>query len=74
MTRTCFRVNKSFESDSGIFAAPTGWDNKVWGEGLFFERLFTRRGSLRQTSVPLPGGLIKTPEGGRSADTENRER
>jgi len=43
----------------------------MWGEGLFLERLFT--GSLRQMSVPLPGGLIKTPEGGRSADTENRE-
>jgi hypothetical protein len=45
------------------------------GEGFVFERLFTR-GSLslmRQTSVPLPGGLINTPEGGRSADTENRE-
>ena len=74
MTQTCFRVNKSFEYDSDTFAAPTGWDGKMWGEGLIFERLFTRRGGLRRTSVPLPGGLIKTPEGGRSADTENRER
>jgi hypothetical protein len=72
MTQTCFPVNKSFESDSGDVRGANGWDNKM-GKGLLFERLFTR-GSLRQTSVPLPGGLIKTPEGGRSADTENREK
>lgn len=64
MTQTCFRVN------SGDLRGANGV-GQMWGEGLFFERLFTRRGSL---SVPLPGGLIKTPEAGRSADTENRER
>jgi len=72
MTQTCFRVNKSFESDSGDLRGANGVGQQDVGRRVTFERLFTR-GILRQTSVLLPGGLIKTPDG-RSADTENRER
>lgn len=74
--RTCFRVsvNKSFESDPGDLRGANGVGQQYCGQRVAFEKLFTRGRSLIQTSVPLPGGLIKTPEDGRSADTENRER
>ena len=60
-------------SDSGDLRGANGVGQQDVGQRVALEKLFTR-GSLRQTSVPLPGGLIKTPEGGRSADTENREK
>jgi hypothetical protein len=74
MTQTCFRVNKSFESDSGDLRGANGVEQQDVGRRVVFGETIYEEGSLRETSVPLPGGLIKTPEGGRSADTENRER